>query len=413
MAAGASRQRPCSGPQTLGLRARRVGRSRVLGIGLVCPRDAARRADEAARPAGRERRGEILTRPPCAPMPGSRKGAAGMSSRRRARCSGTVAPATAPTSAMPARPARRARRRSPRGAPGPSPSPRAGPGRRRHPGSRCARGRTSRRRSRGRRRRTLRASRGPARVHRDGVAAQALDLAERRRRRGQQPLGVGRGGDVDVAALGVGITSSPASRAWATIAASAVQPGAPRRSKQASCGLHATHAGAAASMSAAQCAVTAAAASSAGVPDAGTAPAASGHRRAGSGSIPRTIWLSRAATWAARRSPKLIGATLAAGSAPGGASVASARALTRGPGELRPCVDRASWRRRAAPGAAGRAGLTQPRREPRQRTSSSTSTAYDAVNVAPRCEHPSSPPPQTDPRSIRHDVVVPLAASPG
>jgi hypothetical protein len=75
--------------------------------------------------------------------------------------------------------------------------------------------------------------------------------------------------------------------------------------------LQATQAGPAASMSAAQCIRTAAAARSAAPPLAGTDRVASGHSRAGSGSNPSTIWLSRSATRAARRSPKLIGATLA------------------------------------------------------------------------------------------------------
>jgi hypothetical protein len=46
--------------------------------------------------------------------------------------------------------------------------------------------------------------------------------------------------------------SSPASRAAAQTSSSAAQPGAPRRSKQASCGLIATQAGPARSISALQ-----------------------------------------------------------------------------------------------------------------------------------------------------------------
>ena len=99
-------------------------------------------------------------------------------------------------------------------------------------------------------------------------------------------------------------TSRPRSRAWATVAASAAQPSAPRRSKQASCGLTATQAGPAASISAAQCARTAAAARLAGEPSAGTSSSASGHSWAGSGSSPRTICDSRAATRSASRSAK-------------------------------------------------------------------------------------------------------------
>ncbi len=56
------------------------------------------------------------------------------------------------------------------------------------------------------------------------------------------------------------ITSSPAARAWATTAPSTARPGSPSASKRASCGLTATQAGAAASISARQCASTAAAA---------------------------------------------------------------------------------------------------------------------------------------------------------
>ena len=47
-------------------------------------------------------------------------------------------------------------------------------------------------------------------------------------------------------------TSSPAARAWSRTAARAAQPGAPSRSKQASCGLTATQALPAASMAATQ-----------------------------------------------------------------------------------------------------------------------------------------------------------------
>ena len=54
-------------------------------------------------------------------------------------------------------------------------------------------------------------------------------------------------------------TSSPWSRAIATTCSSASQPGAPRRSKQASWGLTATQAGPAASIAARQCSITASA----------------------------------------------------------------------------------------------------------------------------------------------------------
>src|SRR5437763_12774520 len=87
------------------------------------------------------------------------------------------------------------------------------------------------------------------------------------------------------------------------VAASAAQPGAPRRSKQARWGLTATHAGPAASTSAAHCAATAAAARSAGDPSAGAASTASGHSRAGSGSSPSTTCDRRSATATTSRSP--------------------------------------------------------------------------------------------------------------
>src|SRR5215213_6201975 len=100
-------------------------------------------------------------------------------------------------------------------------------------------------------------------------------------------------------------TSSPAARAAATTRSSAAQPGAPRRSKHATCGLAATQAGPAAAMSAEHCATTISAARSGGGPaDAPTAASASGQTRAGSGSRPSTTGDRRAATAAARRSRK-------------------------------------------------------------------------------------------------------------
>src|SRR4051812_35047080 len=104
--------------------------------------------------------------------------------------------------------------------------------------------------------------------------------------------------------LASAMTSSPAPRARRHVAASAAHPGAPRRSKHATCGLAATHAGPAAAISAAQCASTAAAARSAGEPSCGAASTASGHSRAGSGSSPRTTCERRSATSAASRAPK-------------------------------------------------------------------------------------------------------------
>src|SRR4051794_24200482 len=96
-------------------------------------------------------------------------------------------------------------------------------------------------------------------------------------------------------------TSRPAARACSTVADSAAPPGAPRRSKQATCGLTATIAAPTASITARQWARTAAAARAAGVvPSA--ARAAPGQRRPGSGSRPSTICDSRSATIAASRS---------------------------------------------------------------------------------------------------------------
>ena len=72
-------------------------------------------------------------------------------------------------------------------------------------------------------------------------------------------------------------TSRPGvAAAWRDVCASASQPAAPRRSKQASCGLTATHAGPAASITARQCAATAAAARSAAAPVAAGGPSAAG-----------------------------------------------------------------------------------------------------------------------------------------
>jgi hypothetical protein len=94
------------------------------------------------------------------------------------------------------------------------------------------------------------------------------------------------------------MTSRPWSRAVATTFSSATQPLTPRRSKQASCNLTAMQLDAVASITARQCAVTASSTAS--------APPATGHRRAGSGSRPRTIWLRRSSTSAATRSAKCV-----------------------------------------------------------------------------------------------------------
>jgi len=96
------------------------------------------------------------------------------------------------------------------------------------------------------------------------------------------------------------IVSRPARRAAAQTSVSAAQPGAPSRSKQASCGLTATQAGPARSISSRQWAATAAAARSAASP----APASCPASFAGSGSRPRQTWLRRSSTSAASRSAK-------------------------------------------------------------------------------------------------------------
>ena len=142
----------------------------------------------------------------------------------------------------------------------------AGPGRRPRRGSRCARGRTAPASS-ARAASTNGASESRAEERVDGhrVGAETLDVAERRRRGAERAPGRRRRRRRRCRrACRRRSRAGRRSRAWATVAVSAVQPGAPRRSKQASCGLTATQAGPAASMSAAQCAVTAAAARSAG-----------------------------------------------------------------------------------------------------------------------------------------------------
>lgn len=96
------------------------------------------------------------------------------------------------------------------------------------------------------------------------------------------------------------IVSRPASRAAPQTSASAVQPGAPRRSKQASWGLTATQAGPTRPISERQLAATAAATRSAAGPGPGSTPASP----AGSGSSPRQTWLRRSSTSAASRSAK-------------------------------------------------------------------------------------------------------------
>src|SRR5579863_472818 len=108
--------------------------------------------------------------------------------------------------------------------------------------------------------------------------------------------------------LASAITSRPAARASATTSASAVHPGAPRRSKQASCGFTPTQCSATASITSLQCAVTARAARTAGGADESSTPptssSACGHRSAGSGSRPSTSCDCLRTTRSANRSPK-------------------------------------------------------------------------------------------------------------
>ena len=76
------------------------------------------------------------------------------------------------------------------------------------------------------------------RVGGERVGAEARDLAERRRRRADERLAVGGRRDGDVAALAVGEhEQAGGAGVLDDRLASAAQPGAPRRSKHASCGL--------------------------------------------------------------------------------------------------------------------------------------------------------------------------------
>ena len=140
-------------------------------------------------------------------------------------------------------------------------------------------------------------------------------------------------------------TSRPGARACSTTSLRArAQPGAPRRSKQASCGLTATQAGPAASIAARQCAATAAAARSAGDPSAARrrlAPAATAARG-------RDRARGRSGTRARRRARR-AGRRSADRPAPGGAacrrrsaSVVDRLLQARAGGELRH-LRRAIW----------------------------------------------------------------------
>ena len=248
------------------------------------------------------------TRPPCAPTPGSRNVAAGISSRARARWPGAVAPTTAPTSLKPSWPTP--------GAPSSSTNS------------------------------AIRSQTVPpsCRISSSMSAAPRLDVRTSTR----MPLPARRAAvtngstaSLPISGLTVtrsaptpsilpkglsapsisawayaravtsmsprfpsAITSSPRSRAYETIASSAAHPAAPSTSKRASCGLTATHACAVASISARQCSTTAPAAARAGVRSCASCALTCGHSSSGSGSRPSTICDSRSATRAARVSPK-------------------------------------------------------------------------------------------------------------
>ena len=136
-------------------------------------------------------------------------------------------------------------------------------------------------------------------------APQALDLAERRRRRPDERLRVGRGGDRDVAALAVGEHEQAAlarvgdgfGERRPAVGAEALEAGELRLDRDAgrAGGVDQRHA------VRAHCGRGTAARASRRP---GHAASASGHSRAGSGSIPRTICDSRAATRSASRSAK-------------------------------------------------------------------------------------------------------------
>ena len=98
------------------------------------------------------------------------------------------------------------------------------------------------------------------RVRREGVGAEAGHVAEGVGVRPTRAWAYAAAVTGTSPRLPSASTSRPWSRAIATTCSSASQPGAPSRSKQASCGLTATHAGPAATIAARQCSVTASAA---------------------------------------------------------------------------------------------------------------------------------------------------------
>ena len=266
-------ERPGRGAQALGLAARGGG-GRAAGR-LVRGRDRARGGHQAGGGVGGERGREVLDAAALGADPGQQEDrprhelahARDVLGRGGADDGADVVQAGRLRRRL-----RRARRRPPRRAPTAARRPRArGPRRRRRRGWTCGRARTSPRAAA----RAASTSTSSVSTPRYGLAVnastpQAGDVAERRRRGADQRLAVGRRRHGDVAALAVGEDEQARPRgACSTTSVSAAHPGAPRRSKQASCGLTATQAGPAASISARQCATTAAAARSAGVPPVG------------------------------------------------------------------------------------------------------------------------------------------------
>ena len=152
------RQRPGGGAQARDL----LGRGRLparTGIGV---QHRARRGDESPARPRRERRARARQdSPPCAPIPGSRNGARGISSRAlRDDVALRRADDGADRRQRSVDVARRAGRRARRPAPTAGRRPRArAPAGRRCPGSRCARARRARARAHGSPRRRARARR--------------------------------------------------------------------------------------------------------------------------------------------------------------------------------------------------------------------------------------------------------------
>ncbi len=222
---------------------------------LVRSDDRARRGDQAAGRVWPERGAEVVD----ACRPGRRRREGG-----RSRSASALAAARGGRAGW--RPSRRRRRRarSRRSSARPSSStirrealverarPAARPVSRRRPGSRCARGRSSRRplpsaaSSSG-----SSASRPSSGLAVKASAPRPLTAPIRAGRLADERLGVCPGGDGHVAALAVG-DAGAGRLSWVACddRSSAAQPGAPRRSKHASCGLTATHAGPAASIAA-------------------------------------------------------------------------------------------------------------------------------------------------------------------